>query len=133
MTISEKAVLSGVLAMFSTQHTLELLSEAAEFDTPATRAAGAFVLANRDAPAQAIAIELALKKLGGSMKPDAAEVLGWSIFRHVTLAVHDHLQAEAKAAAEAEAKPAPVGGYPGDKAMQAQPGGFDAAGFSPRR
>jgi len=95
--------------------------------------ASVFAMANRDAPAQSIAIHLAMKKLGGSMNPEPVDVMLWSVFRDVLLRVLDHLKAIDDAAAAKAAEPAPAGGLPLDRALDPQRNPFDAAsGFSPR-
>lgn len=96
------------------------------------RPAADFVAANRDAPAEAIAIHLALKKLGGSTAPDKLEISLWNVFKTVFVLVHEALVEADRAAVEA----LPAGAsniWPGELAMQPQPGAFDAAGFVPRR
>jgi hypothetical protein len=99
------------------------------------RQAAEFVLANREAPAESIAIDLALKKVGGSMQPSAREIKLWSVFRTVFLLIHDQIDAEEEAAAAAAVPPAAPAGkaWPGDLALTPQPSAFDPAGFSPRR
>lgn len=96
------------------------------------RPAADFVIANRDAPAEAIAIHLAMKKIGGTMTPKPVEVSLWNVFKTVFLLVHDALVVElARQAAPAPAEPAPS--WPGDRAMQPQAGPFDATGYFARR
>lgn len=95
-------------------------------------AAADFILAERTSPAEAIPIQLALKKLGGSMSPQAQEVMLWSVFRDVFLRVFDHLKAIDDAEA-AKATQEPAGGLPLDRALQPEPGPFDpASGLAPR-
>ena len=96
------------------------------------RPAAEFVAAHRDAPADSIAIHLALKKIGGTMKPTPAEVSLWNVFKTVFLLVHDAL-VEADRQAAAVVEPEAAQAWPGDLAMQPQASAFDAAGFSPRR
>lgn len=95
------------------------------------RPAADFVIANRDAPAEAIAIHLARKKIGGTMTPEPVEITLWTVFKTVFLLVHDAIVEAAKQATPAPAEPAPS--WPGDLAMQPQPGAFDATGYLTRR
>jgi hypothetical protein len=94
--------------------------------------ASAFVLADRNSPAQSIPIHLALKKLGGSMTPEPVDVMLWGVFRSTLLAVHDHLLMIDDTQAAKAATPEPAGGLPLDRAMMPQAGAFDAEGFKPR-
>ncbi|GAA2871852.1 hypothetical protein GCM10010837_24230 [Aminobacter niigataensis] len=96
------------------------------------RPAADFIAANRDAPAEAIPIHLALKRIGGSTQPEPLEKTLWTVFKTVFLLVHDAIVEAERAAVET----LPAGAatiWPGDLAMQPQPSAFDAAGFSPRR
>lgn len=95
------------------------------------RPAAEFVIANRDAPADAIAIHLAIKKIGGTMTPEPVEITLWNVFKTVFLLVHDALVDADRQAAVVE--PVAAQAWPGDLAMQPQPSAFDPAGFSPRR
>jgi len=103
------------------------IEEPAEF-----RAAGDFILANRDAPASSIPIHLALQNLGGSRSPSAVETMLWSVYRGAFLMVHDHLDGEEKAAAAAKVTPPAGGSWPGEQTLQPQQPAFSPTGFSPR-
>jgi len=112
-----------------------VFDQAVEWDPHAEHfvAATTFVQAERNSPAEAIPIQLALKKLGGSMSPQPQEVMLWSVFRDVFLRVFDHLKAIDDAEAAKAAGPEPAGGLPLDRALEPQPGPFDPqSGFSPR-
>lgn len=95
--------------------------------------AARFILAERGAPAESIPIHLALKGLGGARKPDALTVLGWAVFKDVFCRVFDHLDAIEKAEAAAAATAAPAPAWPGERALQAEPGPLDASGGMLRR
>lgn len=101
-------------------------------DEPQFVEAGNFVLSDRTAPADAIPIHLALKKLGGSMSPSAVDIMLWGVFKSTLLAVHDHLKAIDDAEAAAKAQPEPSSGLPLDRAMKVEDAPFSASGFSTR-
>lgn len=93
------------------------------------REAGTFLLANTDAPAASIPVHLALKKLGGSMTPDATETMLWGVFADVFGRVHTYLASidALKFVIETEA----AGGMGGEQAFKLEPGAFDADALKP--
>lgn len=87
-----------------------------------------FVLANRDAPAEAIPTHLALKKLpGGTMTPTPLHSLLWGVFRTTLLAVTDYLAATAPKPA---AEPAQASGR--EQAFRIADDPLSPSGFSAR-
>lgn len=130
----KKARASGVNSYLGSGHFTGKFMQAIEWDPDAPHfvEAAAFVLADRNSPAHSIPIHLALKKLGGSMKPEPVDVMLWGVFRSTLLAVHDHLQAIDDAETAKAASPAPAGGMPLDRAMTAQAEPLTPSAMRPR-
>jgi hypothetical protein len=129
----ERATFAAAMARHEVEDVLEIDVKTGRYGKSLSLEAARFILAERGAPAESIPIHLALKGLGGSRKPDALTVLGWAVFKDVFTRVFDHLDAIEKAAAAAAAKAPPAPAWPGERALQAEPGPLDATGGMLRR
>lgn len=135
MTAFEKAAFAAAMARYEIEVILEINVGigTGRYGKSLSLEAARFILAERGAPAESIAIHLALKGLGGSRKPDTLTVLGWAVFKDVFTRVFDHLDAIEKAAAAAAAVAPPAPAWPGERVMKVEPGPLDAAGGMLRR
>lgn len=97
--------------------------------------AAAFLRQWPEGKPDAIVIHLRRAGFKDVPEPGRRELAAWKVFA-VTLAeldAIDRAEADERRLAELMTSPAPAPRWPGDLAMQPQPGPFDAAGFSPRR
>lgn len=91
-----------------------------------------FVRDNPDAPVPAMFIHLGLKKRYPRTEPNTADMFTLSLFHAACTAAFKFEAERAAEEAAAQAKPAPSGGWPGDRALQPQKPGFSPSGFTPR-
>lgn len=91
-----------------------------------------FVRGNPDAPVEAMFIHLSLKKRYPRTEPNRADLFVLSLFHAACKAAIAFEADQAAETAAAEAKPAPSGGWPGDRALQPSKPAMSPSGFSPR-
>lgn len=91
-----------------------------------------FVRDNPDAPVEAMFIHLSLKKRYPRTEPNRADLFVLSLFHAACKAAIAFEADQAAEQAAAKTKPAPSGGWPGDRALQPSKPAMSPSGFSPR-
>ncbi|WP_164762023.1 hypothetical protein, partial [Mesorhizobium sp. M7A.T.Ca.TU.009.02.1.1] len=91
-----------------------------------------FVRDNPDAPVEAMFIHLSLKKRYPRTEPNRADLFVLSLFHAACKAAIAFEADQAAEEAAAKTKPAPSGGWPGDRALQPSKPAMSPTGFSPR-
>ncbi|RWF49964.1 MAG: hypothetical protein EOS50_30250 [Mesorhizobium sp.] len=91
-----------------------------------------FVRDNPDAPVTAMFIHLGLKKRYPRTEPNTADLFVLSLFHSACLAAFKFEAERAAEEAAAQAKPAPSGGWPGERALIPEKPAMSPTGFSPR-